>query len=140
MKTHRLKNDLHLWSNSGGGNIFRYGEEVEIVENDGNAKLTTHYLGEKDFDFYIKTDHNNYPIPKEVNIKKLFYKLQTEKQDLLTQLIIECESIKDYKNGKPEPREDYDCECGYDYDDCECEHNNAIDQVITLLKNKRDNI
>lgn len=41
---------------------------------------------------------------------------------------------KDYKNGKPEPRTDYDCDCGYSYDDCMCETNRIIDLMAERLR------
>lgn len=45
------------------------------------------------------------------------------------------EGTKDYRNGKPEPREDYLCDCGYNYDDCMCEWNDALTTAIERIKN-----
>lgn len=55
------------------------------------------------------------------------------KQQERARLRSEIEKLKDYKNGKPWKKPEYDCDCGYSYDDCTCEYNTAISDILALL-------
>jgi hypothetical protein len=78
MNKYRLKKDIHLYCNVGGGNIFRRGEIVEIIDDDGGFKLSPFYLGKGNFEKAIKLDFGFFPIPIKINFDKYFYKLSKE--------------------------------------------------------------
>lgn len=54
-----------------------------------------------------------------------------ERDEVIIKLL---EEFKDYNNGKPEPRNDYDCDCGYEYDDCVCETNRTLNSIIKKIR------
>jgi hypothetical protein len=62
--------------------------------------------------------------------------LATALEEQKQRYVRKVEKLFDYKTGKPVPRADYQCVCGYEWDDCSCDHNSAIDDVLAILNGK----